>query len=241
MSARPSAPIPGILVVALAVAACGGTPATQAPTTAASVPAAETAATAPSASPSEAPSADASEEPASASTGGGRIEIDDEQFAITIPDDWNQVVLTEDDIDTIIAGFADGAFTDEQISMMKSAVGQGIKLMAFDPDASGTNLNVLVQPTPVPISMLAPTLKGQLEALPGTSGISVDTTEVDGEEALTVTYDLDQQMADGSQVKMRGSQLYVSANGRLYVVTVTLADGSTADPEAILGSIEFLD
>ena len=100
---------------------------------------------------------------------------------------------------------------------------------------------MLVQPTPVPISMLAPTLEAQLGQLPGTSGITVDTTEVDGEEALTVTYDLDQQMADGSQVKMQGSQLYASANGRLYVVTVTVAEGSSADAEAILGSVEFLD
>ena len=53
-----------------------------------------------------------------------------------------------------------------------------------------------------------------------------------GEDALLATYDLETALADGSTTKGSGTQLYVSANGKLYVVTVTLTDGDSEDAKA---------
>jgi hypothetical protein len=116
-----------------------------------------------------------------------------------------------------------------------------MKLWAFDTDGAGSNLNLLIQPTELPLDLLAAGLEAQLGAIPGATGITITETEVDGETGLLATYDLDQAMADGQQVKMSGTQLYLSANGRLYVFTVSLADGSGVDAQGILSTVELLD
>jgi hypothetical protein len=227
----------GLLAGLFAVAACGGTAGAPASGGASSPePAATTAPTEPA---TAAPTETAATTPTAGRT--GRIEIADEQVAITLPDDWVEVVLSGDDIEGLLGNFPEGTFSDEQLAMMKAAVGTGMKLMAFDTDGQGSNVNLLVQPTEIPLDLLASALEGQLAAIPGAAGIKITEVEVDGEDALLATYDLDQAMANGAQVKMAGTQLYVSANGRLYVFTVSLADGSTVDPADILDTVELLD
>jgi hypothetical protein len=231
----------GTLAVGLVVAACGGTAATPAASTAAtSAPATVAPTTAPTDAPSEAAPSVAASSP---STEGrtGRVEVAGEQVAITLPDGWIEVVLTGDDLQSMLDAYPEGTFSEEQQAMMRAALSAGMKLMAFDSDAKGSNLNLLIQPAEVPLDLLSAALEAQLAAIPGASGIEIDQFEVDGENGLLATYDLDQELADGTKVAMSGTQLYVSTNGRLYVFTLTLADGATQTPADVLGTIEFLE
>ncbi len=231
----------GLVTGLLVVAACGGTAASPAggetsPATGAT--SAPTAAPTPPQAATVAPT-DAAGTPTAGRT--GRIEIADEQVAITLPDGWVEVSLSGDDLEGILGNFPDGTFTDEQLAAMQAALGTGMKLMAFDTDGQGSNVNLLIQPAEIPLDLLAAALEGQLAAIPGAEGIKIAETEVDGEKALLATYDLDQSTTGGAQGGVSGTQLYISANGRLYVFTVTLADGSSLEPGDILDTIELLD
>jgi hypothetical protein len=242
MNLRRSSTLTACLVAGLlAVAACGGTAGVPASEGVSSPEPAATAAV--TAAPADPATTEPTEAPEGTPTVGrtGRIEIADEQVAITLPDDWVEVVLSGDDVEGILDNFPDGTFSDDQLAAMQAAIGTGMKLIAFDTDGQGSNLNLLIQPTEIPLDLLASALEGQLAAIPGAAGITISETEVDGENALLATYDLDQAMADGTAVQMTGTQLYISANGRLYVFTVSLADGSTVDPAGILDTIELLD
>jgi hypothetical protein len=229
-----------ILLVALASAACGAATGSAAPS-AASVTASPT--TAPA---TEAPTPEATEaatpEPSASSTAGrtGRIELPDDKIAITLPDGWVEVVLTGDDIDTILSAFPEDTFDESQEAMMRTAMQAGMKLMAFDSAGTGSNVSVLVQDAAVPVSLLRAALPAQLETIPGASAINIADTTAMGEDALIATYDLETTLADGTTTNGSGTQLYVSANGKLYVVTVTLVDGDSGDAQAILDTVEQL-
>jgi hypothetical protein len=238
---HPSVLAVGILVAGLAVAACGGSAASVTPATNAPEAATQAPTITPSSEPTASP-ASPSQEAATSTTGRtGRVELTDDKVAITLPDGWTEVVLSADDIDTILGNYPAGTFSEDQLAMMKAAVGAGMKLMAFDSDGMGSNVNLLVTDAAVPISLLAPTLEAQLAQIPGASGVKIEETKVDGVDAIKATYDLDQTMADGTSVNMTGTQLYASANGKLYVLTVTLADGSGRNPDDILSTVDFLD
>ncbi|MEO5966456.1 MAG: hypothetical protein ABIR11_13405 [Candidatus Limnocylindrales bacterium] len=219
----------GLVTLGLLVAACGGGGATPAPTTA---PAASVETTpVPSSPPTDAPSA------SSAAGRTGRIEIASEKVALTLPDNWVEVNLTAGDIDTILGAYPAGSFTEAQLALMKSAVQSGMKLMAFDQASAGSNVNLLVQPAAISIDLLEPAVAAQLEAVPGTTDIKVNRGTAGGQDALFVTYGIKDPSTGAG---MSGTQAYVSTNGRLYVLTVTLQDGSSASADDIVGSLEFL-
>lgn len=245
MNARRSSRLAAVaLTTGVILAACGGASVSPAPSTAAATPVAtEVPSAAPTAAPSPTAVAEATEEPTGGPVAGrtGRIEIEGEQVAVTLPDGWVEVVLTGDDVEAALRNFPAGTFSEEQLGMMRAAVDAGMKLWAFDTDGSGSNLNLLVQPTELPLDLLSAGLEAQLAAIPGASGVNISKVDVGGETGLLATYDLDQAMADGQQVKMSGTQLYLSANGRLYVFTLSLADGSGVDPQDVLSTVELLD
>lgn len=234
---RPSILATGALAAGLLLAACGG--GTSAPATEAPAATGASATAAPTAAPAATPDAS---EGASAGTGGrtGRIELPDDKVAVTLPDGWVEVVLSGDDIDAILAAFPKGTFSDDQVPMMRAAMQSGISLMGFDSSGDGSNINLIVQDQAVAMSLLEPVLPGQLQTIPGSSDIVVRKASSLGHDALVATYNLTNTLADGSVSKMRGTQLYASANEKLYILTVTLADGSSLDPKTILDSLEPL-
>jgi hypothetical protein len=230
-----------VLVVALASAACGAATGSAAPSASATAaPSTAPATDAPSPSPEASEAATA--EPTGSSTAGrtGRIELPDDKVAITLPDGWVEVVLTGDDIETILSAFPEGTFDESQTELMRTAMQAGMRLMAFDSAGTGSNVSVLVQDVAMPVSLLKVALPAQLQAIPGASAINVEDTTAMGEDALIATYDLETTLADGTTTKGSGTQLYVSANGKLYVVTVTLTDGDSEDAKAILETFEQL-
>ena len=231
-----------MLVVALASAACGAATGSAAPSAASATAAPTTAPATEAPSPSPEATEAASAEPTGSSTAGrtGRIELPDDKIAITLPDGWVEVVLTGDDIETILSAFPAGTFDESQEELMRTAMQAGMRLMAFDSEGTGSNVSVLVQDAAVPVSLLRAALLPQLETIPGASGIEIEDTTAMGEEALIATYDLETALADGTTTKGSGTQLYVSANGKLYVVTVTLTDGDSEDAKAILETVEQL-
>ena len=127
---RSSTLVAGLAAGLLAVAACGGT--ASAPATGGTASPEPAATTTPTATPTAVPTAaptDAAGTPTAGRT--GRIEIADEKVAITLPDDWAEVVLSGDDVEGILGNFPDGTFTDEQLAAMQAAIGTGMKLMAW--------------------------------------------------------------------------------------------------------------
>ena len=231
-----------MLAVAVASAACGAATSSAAPSAATATATPTTAPATEPASPSPEATEAATAEPTASSTAGrtGRIELPDDKVAITLPDDWVEVVLTGDDIETILSAFPEGTFDESQQAVMRTAMAAGMRLMAFDSAGTGSNVSVLVQDVAVPVNLLRATLQPQLETIPGASGIEIQDATAMGEDALIATYDLETALADGSTTKGSGTQLYVSANGKLYVATVTLTDGDTEDAMAILETVEKL-
>ena len=231
-----------MVVVALASAACGAATGSAAPSAASATAAPTTAPASEAASPSPEATAAATAGPTGSSTAGrtGRIELPDDKLAITLPEGWVEVVLSGDDIETILSAFPEGTFDEGQEELMRTAMQAGMRLMAFDSSGIGSNVSVLVQDVAMPVSLLKVALPAQLEAIPGASAINIEDTTAMGEDALIATYDLETQLADGSTTLGSGTQLYVSANGKLYVVTVTLTDGDSEDAKAILETVEKL-
>lgn len=221
-------------LVALTLAACGGSAATEAPA------ATDGATTAPA---TEAPATEApATEAAASDTAGrtGRIEVADQGFALTLPDSWVEITLSGDDVDSILSAFPEGTFSGDMESMMRTAIESGIKLWGFDTNGDGSNVNVLVQPTPAPLDQLEPLLPAELETIPGSSNLQVTRGTVNGQDAIIATYDLSNALADGSVSEMTGTQAYLSTDTNLYIVTVSLAKGNPTDPMDILNSIELL-
>ena len=145
-----------LLLVALASAACGAAAGSAAPSAATVTAAPTTAPATEAASPSPEATEAASAEPSGSSTAGrtGRIELPDDKVAITLPDGWVEVVLTGDDIETILSAFPEGTFDESQTELMRTAMQAGMRLMAFDSDGTGSNVSVLVQDAAVPVSLL---------------------------------------------------------------------------------------
>lgn len=233
----------------LALAACGSSATTTAPSVA---PSAAPTDAVPTAAPTTAPTTTptptevATEAPTSGDTGGrtGRIEFPDDGFAVTLPDGWVEVGLSEDDIQALVDNLDDATAAEALRQQLPALLAAGVKLWAFDTSAggAGSNLNVIIQPGTIPVSLLRPMAEQQMAAVPGIDTPEISDATVDGEDALRVDYTLDQATASGQNITATGTQVYVSTAGSLYVFTVTVPDGgSDSAADAIVGSIEFLD
>lgn len=226
---------------AIAVAACGGSTASPAPTTtptAAATPAptpAPTEAPTPTAAPTDAPTASAPV------TGGrtGRIEIADSKFAVTLADGWTEVPLDEDDIEAIVDAIPDDSIAEQLRAQLPFLLQAGVKLWAFDlsADASGGNLIVITQPGIIPVSLLKTVAQQGVAQVPGIEGdIAVDDITVDDVDGVVVSYTVVQE---GASLDQR--QVYVATNEQTYIFTFTDPGGTQgAALDEMIESIEFL-
>ena len=230
----------GLTGLAIVLAACGGATTGSSPAGSAesAAPATPSTTVAPTPSPTTAPT----EEPSASSTAGltGRIELAEHGIALTLPDGWVAVDMTAEDADEIMDAFPDGTYTEAQQDMVRAAIGSGIKLFAFDGDGSGSNVNLIVQDTAVPVTLLETMLPTQFEQVPGASNLKITHGTALGEDALYATYDLDQPVPTGGSIPVEGTAVYVSANGRLYALTVSQMGASDDDAGALIDSLETL-
>lgn len=224
---------------ALAVAACGGSAASPAPTTTpaptvAPTPA-PTEAPTPTAAPTDTPTASAPV------TGGrtGRIEVADSGFAVTLADGWTEVPLDEDDIEAIVEAIPDESIAEQLRAQLPFLLQAGVKLWAFDlsADASGGNLIVITQPGIIPVSLLKTVAEQGVAQVPGIEGdIAVDDITLDDVDGVVVSYTVVQQ---GASLDQR--QIYVATNEQTYIFTFTDPGGTqSAALDAMIESIEFL-
>jgi hypothetical protein len=225
----------GTAFVALAVAACSGTPAASvaAPASVAPSPS-EVASSEPSAAQSSEPSASAG---ASLAT-GGRIEFAEQGFAVTLPDGWTRIDLQAQDIDALIeaAGAQNPELAAVYSQQIRAMIAQGLVLFAFGPDpAAGTNVNILATPgMGLSLDFIEQVNVAQLETL--TEGtIATERVQLPAGEAIHLTY----AMSAGEGMPAPTIDQYMLLAGDKQLV-VSVTNASEADAAAIVQSIELL-
>ncbi len=258
-----------VAILATVVAACGAAGATSAPAGASSqateasqaptltptlTPAATPSPTAtpapaavPSATAAPAPTGDPAAVPTSAPIGPngrtGRIVLDEQAVALTLPKGWLSVALTSEDMGAMLDALPDGTVPATLQDQLPSMVASGLKLWAWDVEGSGlgANCNVIAQPVTIPPSLLRTTAQAGLSMVSGISDTRYTDVKIGGSTALRIDYRY-VQGGSGASVSLTGTQIYIARPENLVVVTVTiLKSGSTTDRDKIVNSIELLD
>ncbi len=225
-----------IALVALSLAACGGS------TPSAAVSAAPTTEATPapaSAEPTTSPDASATATSGASMATTGRIEVAEHGFALTLPAGWTRVDLSEGDLDAIIAaaGEVDPALAQQYAGQIQAMMAAGLAIFAFGPDpASGTNLNVLALPgAGLSLDLLEQLNTAQIEAIAGDE-VTVERVTLPAGEAIHYRYEIAAAgLPNGASV----DQYLVIAGDKQLVVSVS--NGSEADAQSIANSIEVLD
>lgn len=221
-----------IALLAIALAACGGS------TPSASVAPADEATPAPASTvPAASPSAAAAATPASSLATTGRIVVADKGFALTLPDGWTRVDITPEALEAAMeASDLDPALAAQYETQIKSLLGTGLSIFAFGPDPSaGTQVTVLALPgMGLSLDLLDQINKSQLENLAEGDIVSERVTLPAG-DAIHYRYALGVEGTGGATL----DQYFILAGSNQLVVTATNA--SAADATAIANSVEVLD
>ena len=248
-SRRPFAPLASALALMMVAAACGGSTATtsEAPeTTPSPIP------TATIVEPSPLPTETAP--PASENALGttGRIVDASNGYAITLPDGWVRIDLTEQDLESVIKAGVKAMSPEaaetlvEQISAMSAA---GIKFYAIDQDGATLqfvpNVNILsIQTGGLPLNLLEQTIVPQLRnSLPSLKGqIESERVALPVGESLRITYVLGMDdLVPGMSVGVRQFLILDETMG--YFVTVSGPNTPEFADEAfdIASTFEFVE
>jgi hypothetical protein len=227
-----------ISVLAVTLAACGGsTPsgaATASPAGAATLPPVSEA---PSASAEASPSEAAEATPGASLATTGRIEVADKGFAVTLPDGWTRVDVTEEAIAAAIAASElDPALAAQYSAQIKALLGAGLAVFAFGPDpTAGTQLTVLALPSMgMSLDLLEQVNEAQLESL-AQGDIQTERITLPAGDAIHYRYSLGGEGTPSATL----DQYFILAGDNQLVVTATNA--SEADAAAIANSVENLD
>jgi hypothetical protein len=244
------------LAVALAfpliLTACGASTATNAPTPALTPSSTPTAAPPSEPPPSEPPPASASAAPGPSLATSGRIVDAANGYALTLPEGWQRIDLTDQDIDQVLdAGV--GAMSPEAAELLRTQVrtmaASGIKMFAIDQNGITpefvTNANVLVIPTGgVSLDLIEPTVVSQLETtLPDIDGeIETERVTLPAGEALRISYVLGLS-PNGSDVDVAIHQFLVvgDTNGVYLTVSGPPGDELADDALGIAQTLELVD
>ncbi len=221
-------------LVALTIAACGGSTAIATPAAPASA----------SAAPSTEPSASASASASAATSPGaslattGRIEVPEHGFAITLPSGWTRIDLASGDLDAIMAaaGAENPELAELYTAQIQTMLASGMVIFAFGPDiAAGTNLNILSLPNMgMSLDLLEQANIAQLKNL-AEGAITTERVTLPAGEALHLRYSL---AAASQPTSPTIDQYLVLMGDRQLMVSVTNA--SAADAAAIANSLEVL-
>jgi hypothetical protein len=223
-------------LVALTIAACGGSTATTTPATAA--PASVAPSAEPSASASASAAASAATSPGASLATTGRIEVPEHGFAVTLPAGWTRIDLQSGDLEAIMA--AAGAENPELAKLytaqIQTMLASGLVIFAFGPDiTTGTNLNILSLPSMgMSLDLLEQANLAQLQSL-ADGQVSSERVTLPAGEALHLRYTI---AAANQPVSPTIDQYLVLSGDRQLMVSVTNA--SAADAAAIANSIELL-
>lgn len=219
-------------LVALTIAACGGS-------TAIATPAAPASASAvPSTAPSASASASAATSPGASLATTGRIEVLQHGFAVTLPSGWTRIDLASGDLDAIMAaaGAENPELAELYSSQIQTMLASGLVMFAFGPDiTAGTNLNILSLPSMgMSLDLLEQANLAQLQSL-ADGQVSSERVNLPAGEALHLRYSL---AAASQPTSPTIDQYLVLMGDRQLMVSVTNA--SPADAAAIANSLEVL-
>jgi hypothetical protein len=143
-------------------------------------------------------------------------------FSIAVPPGWEAPDLGVEDIGDFLRRFSEQFPEAELPPGVAEAAAEIIKLFAIDPDTN-SNVNVIVTPGEVPVDLIADQAGSALEQQFGTD-VTVERITVDGDEAVQATIEV-----PGDQGTL--TQIYVSGQGQLFIVTVTDREREGLAPE----------
>ncbi|MGP1674930.1 MAG: hypothetical protein ACTS8Z_06940 [Candidatus Limnocylindrales bacterium] len=223
------------MILAAAVAACGGATATPGATTA--VPSAS-ASTTPAPTTSAAATSAATTGPAASIATTGRIELPEHGFAVTLPDGWNRIDLSAGDLAAIMeaAGGMNPELADMYSAQIQAMISSGLALFAFGPGTSGANLNVLVLPGGgLSLDLLEQMNMAQIESL-ADGAVASERVQLPVGEALHLRYRM--QVTGGVEAPALDQYLVLGGSNQ-YMISVTNA--TEAEARGIAESMEILD
>lgn len=245
------------VALALAAVGCGGAAAslapsatpTASPTTAPTPTAIPTAS--PTASPTETPEATESPDATASQATTGRIVVNGQGFAITLPTGWTSLPVDP----AALASYIEALPADSQLrSILQGQSGsvaqQAIKFLAFDvrPDdvAGGfaRNLNVIVQPaSTLSLSVIEQAAKASLESVDAIrKPVTTKVVTLPVGQALRIDYLLDIATAAGKSAVVAGTQYYLQLPTSTLIVSFSTDQASAkkaaVDFDAIAKSIE---
>ena len=225
-----------ITLLAIALAACGGsTPSATVAPDSEVTPA--PASVEPAGSPDPAPSTGAAATPGASLATTGRIEVADKGFALTLPDGWTRVDVTDEALEAAMAASdLDPALAAQYSAQIKALLGTGLSIFAFGPDpTAGTQVTVLALPSMgLSLDLLDQINTAQLEQL-AAGDIETERITLPAGEAIHYHYTLGSEAAAGATL----DQYFIISGPNQLVVTATNA--SPEDAEAIANSVETLD
>lgn len=212
-----------VILSAVLVAACGGSAASSAPA-ATTAPSAADASTAPSAGSSLATS--------------GRIVDAANGYALTLPDGWVRLDLTDQDLAAFIgaASSMSPQLAQAMSGQIETMLSSGLVLFGLDPATGTANVNVLkLSAGGMSLDLLKQLNESQLKSAGiGTDMVSEHVTLSSG-DAVHFKYSITPQ---GSTTPVTIEQFLLISGTDQYIVSVTGADSTTAN--AIADSISFL-
>jgi hypothetical protein len=225
-----------ITMLSVALAGCGGSTPTATATPAAQVTASPS---------SEAPSAPVTPDtsPSASAAGGGglattgRIEVTDKGYALTLPDGWKRIDVSQTDLTAMMeaAGVADPALAAQYKGQIQAMLAAGLSFFALGPEGA-SNLNVLAIPgAGMSLDLLEQLNTGQIKAMAG-GDVNVERLTLPAGESIHYRYAISGQ---GTGTGASIDQYLLLAGDTQLVVTATNA--SEAEATAIANSIELLD
>jgi hypothetical protein len=247
-------------LVTLALAACGGTPATEpAPTTnaqASTQAVQQPTALAPAATTQPEATDDVAEQPTAATAdAAATTPADWMAYTVTgtglrlaLPQSWQQLDMDEAQLDKTIATMKEKnpQLADIMGDQARTLMQQGIKFFGFDNNDEAakrgfaTNINVISQDLPMEVNVdqVADASLGQLEQLPNaTKPETQKLTLSDGTEAMQVKYGFNINNEAGQTLKTATTQYFTVKDKTLYVVTLTTTDDQAATYEPIFSQV----
>ncbi len=173
---------------------------------------------------------------------GYRLHVDTaDGFRIAVPDAWQQVPLDPSALDQTSAANPQMAAMVEQA---RAVFRQGGLFLAADPrPTSGFAANATLIKVDGPaftLDEIQPAVQAQLQ-LAGATDVSFDRAETPAGRALRGHYTLRINTPAGLPLAVRGSQHYIAAGDRGYVLTVTASDAAElAGLERIASTFDLL-
>lgn len=214
----------GALLIALAVAACGGATAT----------------TAPGATPPPTASQGASAPAATSGAVGttGRIEVPDKGFAVTLPEGWNRIDASGGNLAESLegSGVVDPALLQQYAAQVQAMEALGLSVFALGPDPdSGTTLMILATPSNGMTLELLDQINSAALAAQAAGGVETERVSLPAGEAIHYRYAV---AAGGGTTPAVDTYLLLAGANQ---VALTLTGATPAEAEAVVNSIEILD